>query len=104
MINRIDSAIDVTAAELDRAAWHRPDALHTTVHLGFIHGVDLAVTTGQEELVDQRQCAELLDTMWDMDFGAFRRPGMFRPELAAPDGVAAHWRLLAFAGRAFGDT
>ncbi|MFJ4099597.1 TIGR03086 family metal-binding protein [Amycolatopsis japonica] len=109
-----------TAAELDRAAWHRPDALHTTVHLGFgrvpghlaalihltevvVHGVDLAVTTGQEELVDQRQCTELLDTMRDMDFGAFRRPGMFGPEHADPDGVAAHWRLLAFVGRDFGD-
>lgn len=109
-----------TAAELDRAAWHRTDALNTTVQLGFgrvpghlaalihrtelvVHGVDLAVTTGQEELVDQRQCAELLDTMRDMDFQAFRRPGMFGPELAVPDEAAAHRRLLAFLGRGFRD-
>lgn len=97
-----------TAAELDRAAWHRPDAVNTTAHLAFhltevvVHGVDLAVTTGQEELADQRQCAELLDTMQGMDFQAFRRPGMFGPELAAPNEVTAPWRLLAFVGRGLG--
>ncbi|MEU1551078.1 TIGR03086 family metal-binding protein, partial [Nocardia sp. NPDC005745] len=52
------------AADLDRAAWHRPDALDTTIRLGFgpvpgpmaalihlgelvVHGVDLAVSTTQ---------------------------------------------------------
>lgn len=30
---------------------------------------------------------------------AFRRPGMFGPENPAPEGAAAHVRLLAFLGR-----
>jgi len=105
-----------TAADLDRAAWHRPGALDTTVRLGFgavpgrtaalihlteilVHGADLAVVSGREELVDQRQCAELLNTMQHLDFDAFRRPGMFGAERPAPAGAPAHWQLLAFLGR-----
>jgi uncharacterized protein (TIGR03086 family) len=105
-----------TAAQLDRAAWHRPNALDTTVRLGFgpvpgrmaaqihltevlVHGVDLAVVTGQESRVDQQLCVELLTTMRDMDFDAFRRPGMFGPERPAPADGPAHRRLLAFLGR-----
>ncbi|MFJ8916247.1 TIGR03086 family metal-binding protein [Amycolatopsis sp. NPDC102389] len=107
-----------TAADLDRAAWRRPDALDTTVQLGFgrvpghlaalihrtellVHGADLAVVTGQEDHIDQRQCGELLDTMRGMDFQAFRRPGMFGPERPAPADAAAHRHLLAFLGRDF---
>lgn len=95
-LNHLVGGMRIFAGELS-------GALHTTVHLGFgrvpghltalnhltefvVHGGDLAVTTGQGELVDQRQCAELPNTMRGMDFEAFRRP-----ELAAPD-----WRLLAF--------
>jgi uncharacterized protein (TIGR03086 family) len=105
-----------TAADLDRAAWHRPNALDATVHLGFgavpgrmaaqihltevlVHGADLAVVTGQEDRIDQRLCADLLATMRAMDFGAFRRPGMFGPEHPAPADASAHQRLLAFLGR-----
>ncbi|MFF4015458.1 TIGR03086 family metal-binding protein [Streptomyces sp. NPDC001843] len=105
-----------TAAALDRAAWHRPDALDTTVRLGFgavpgptaalvhlteilVHSADLAVLNGREDLVDQRQCADLLATMRAMDFDAFRRPGMFAAEQRAPADAAAHRRLLAFTGR-----
>ncbi|WP_405010134.1 TIGR03086 family metal-binding protein [Kitasatospora sp. NBC_01539] len=104
------------AAVLDRGAWHRPDALGTTVRLGFgpvpgplaalihltellVHGADLAVATGQEGIVDQRQCAALLATMHDMDFDAFRRPGMFAAAHPAPADAPAHRRLLAFTGR-----
>ncbi|WP_433246259.1 TIGR03086 family metal-binding protein [Streptosporangium sp. CA-135522] len=104
------------AADLDRAAWHRAGALQTTVHLGFgavpgpvaalihltevlVHGVDLAIATGQETLVDERVCEELLTIMRAMDFGAFRRPGMFGPEVGTPADAPAHWRLLAFLGR-----
>ncbi|MFI6738399.1 TIGR03086 family metal-binding protein [Nonomuraea sp. NPDC050451] len=104
------------AADLDRAAWHRPGALETNVRLGFgtvpgtmaalihltevlVHGVDLALATHQEHLVDQRSCEELLAVMRGMDFDAFRRPGMFGPELSAPTGATAHQRLLAFLGR-----
>lgn len=105
-----------TAAGLDRAAWHRPDALDGTVRLGFgpvparmaamihltevlVHGSDLAVVTGQEDRIDQRQCAELLATMRGLDFNAFRRPGMFDAERPAPEAAPAHERLLAFLGR-----
>lgn len=105
-----------TAAELDRSAWHRPDALTGTVRLGFgpvpaamaavihlteivVHGVDLAVVTDQRERIDERLCEHLEATMREMDFSAFRRPGMFGPELPAPAGASAHERLLAFLGR-----
>jgi uncharacterized protein (TIGR03086 family) len=105
-----------TAAALDRAAWHRPGALDTTVMLSFgplpgplaaavhqtevlVHGADLAVVTGQPDRIDQRQCEDLLDTMRSMDFGMFRRPGMFGAERPAPPDAAAHLRLLAFLGR-----
>ncbi|MFI9837718.1 TIGR03086 family metal-binding protein [Nonomuraea sp. NPDC051941] len=105
------------AADLDRAAWHRPGALETSVRLGFgtvpgpmaalihltevlVHGADLALATRQEHLVDQRSCEELLAVMRGMDFDAFRRPGMFGPALPAPADASAHQRLLAFLGRA----
>ena len=104
------------AAERDRAAWHRPGALDGTVRLSFgpmpapmaaqihltevlVHGVDLAVVTGQHDRIDQHQCEQLLGTMRRMDFDAFRRPGMFDAERPAPDGAPAHQRLLAFLGR-----
>ncbi|WP_433234950.1 TIGR03086 family metal-binding protein [Streptosporangium sp. CA-135522] len=104
------------AAGLDRAAWHHPGALDTTVRLGFgavpgpmaalihlteilVHGVDLALATDQEHLVDERSCGELLTIMQGMNFGAFRRPGMFGPATPAPADAPAHRRLLAFLGR-----
>ncbi|MFF5212165.1 TIGR03086 family metal-binding protein [Streptosporangium sp. NPDC000396] len=105
-----------TAADLDRDAWHRPDALNRTVRLGFgtvpgpmaalihltevlVHGVDLALATGQQTLVDDAACDELLTIMRGMDFDAFRRPGMFGPELPTPADASGHQRLLAFLGR-----
>ncbi|MEV1167648.1 TIGR03086 family metal-binding protein [Nonomuraea sp. NPDC049784] len=105
-----------TAADLDRAAWHRPDALDTTVRLGFgavpgsmaalihltellVHGTDLAIATDQEALADEAACEELLAIMRGMDFTPFRRPGMFGPEIEAPADAPAHRRLLAFLGR-----
>ncbi|MDL4818264.1 TIGR03086 family metal-binding protein [Actinomadura opuntiae] len=109
------------AAGLDRAAWHRPGVLEKEVRLGFgvlpgpmaalvhltellAHGADLAVATGQEELVDQDACRGLLAVMRGMDFSAFRRPGMFGPERLAPDGAEPHRELLAFLGRDLGAT
>ena len=104
-----------TAAALDRAAWHRPGALTSDVHLSFgpvpgqlaalihltelvVHTADLAVTTAQEHQLDPQLCDDLLTTMHESAFDAFRRPGMFGPELSAPTD-AAHHRLLAFTGR-----
>ncbi|GAB0105467.1 TIGR03086 family metal-binding protein [Nocardia sp. JMUB6875] len=106
------------AAELDRAAWARPGALDTTIRLGFgevpgpmaavihlteivVHGIDLAVLTGQEHLIDEEQAEHLLTVMRSMDFDAFRRPGMFGPERPVPADAVAHRRLLGFLGREF---
>ena len=105
-----------TAATADRAAWHRADALEATVRLSFgtvpgpmaamvhltevlVHGVDLAVATGQQELIDEQQCEELLAIMRAMDMDAYRRPGMFGPQVPAPGDTRAHQRMLAFLGR-----
>lgn len=107
----------LAAAEADRAAWRRPDALAGTVELGFgvipapaaaaihltevlVHGVDLALVTGREGLVDEAACELLLGEMRAMDFSVFRNPGMFGPEIAVDAVAPAHRRLLAFLGRA----
>jgi uncharacterized protein (TIGR03086 family) len=104
------------AAAEDRAAWRRPGALGTTFRLSFgalpgamaarvhltevlVHGSDLAVVSGQEGLIDEELCEGLLATMRGMDFGMFRRPGMFGEERAAAADAPAHRRLLAFLGR-----
>ncbi|WP_024804648.1 TIGR03086 family metal-binding protein [Nocardia sp. BMG51109] len=104
------------AAELDRAAWHRLDALDTTVRLSFgavpgpraaqihltevvVHAADLAVATGQDHRIDDAQCEQLLNTLRGTDFEAFRLRGMFDPERPAPAGAPGHRRLLAFLGR-----
>ncbi|GLZ80344.1 hypothetical protein Afil01_51510 [Actinorhabdospora filicis] len=105
------------AAEADRAAWRRPDALEGVIELGFgavpapaaaaihhtevlVHGIDLALVTGQEKLVDDQECERLLGEMRAMDFSMFRNPGMFGPETAVADDAPGHRRLLAFLGRA----
>jgi uncharacterized protein (TIGR03086 family) len=104
------------AAAIDRAAWHSPDALERTVRLGFgvvpgpiavvihltellVHGVDLAVATDQERILDEQLCAEMLVIMRDMGMDNFRKPGMFGAELPAPTDALAHRELLAFLGR-----
>lgn len=105
-----------TAADLDHAAWHRPDALDTTIRLGFgavpgplgalihltevlVHGIDIAVVTDQLHLVDQDACEQLLNTLRGMDFDVFRGPGLFDPQQSVPADAAAYLRLLAFLGR-----
>ncbi|MFI6041593.1 TIGR03086 family metal-binding protein [Nocardia sp. NPDC051321] len=105
-----------TAADLDHAAWHRPDALDTTIRLGFgavpgplgavihlaevlVHGIDIAVVTDQQHRIDQDACEHLLNTVRAMDFDVFRGPGLFDPQQPAPTDAAAHLRLLAFLGR-----
>jgi len=108
------------AATADRAAWRRPGALDTTVHISLgalpgpmaamvhltevlVHGVDLAVATGQGQHVDQRQCADLLTTMHRSGgIDAFRRPGMFGPEQPAPADATPSRQLLAYLGRTAG--
>jgi uncharacterized protein (TIGR03086 family) len=104
------------AARADAAAWRRPGATETTFDLAFgqvpgpmalvvhltevvVHGIDLAVATGHEDLVDQEQASWLHGLMREMGTDAFRVPGIFGPELAAPTGDQAHRQLLAFLGR-----
>ncbi|MEU1426903.1 TIGR03086 family metal-binding protein [Nocardia sp. NPDC005746] len=104
------------AAHLDRDAWSRPGALDTTVRLGFgpmpgrmaalihlteilVHGIDLAVVTGQRHLIDERQADYLLTVMRSMDFDAFRHPGIFGPARPSSADAPAHDRLLTFLGR-----
>ena len=105
------------AAAADRAAWQRPGALDTTVRISLgalpgqlaagihlteilAHGADLAVATGREDLVDQRQYEDLLRLMRDMGgVDSYRLPGVFDAEVVAPADAPAHRRLLAYLGR-----
>jgi uncharacterized protein (TIGR03086 family) len=64
-----------------------------------VHGLDLAVATGQEALVDQEQAGWLLGLMRDMGTDAFRVPGIFDPERREEPGAPAHRALLAYLGR-----
>src|SRR4051794_28053432 len=86
------------AARSVLTAWRSPDAMSRTVSLGIgrlpapmaavielteivVHGIDVAVATGQEDAVDEEQAAELLDLMTSMGVDAFRVPGVFGPAL-----------------------
>jgi uncharacterized protein (TIGR03086 family) len=98
-------------------AWRSPGAEQRTVDLSFgtvpapmaaivqlaeivVHGLDLAVATGNEHLVDQAQAERLLAMMTRMGIDRFRAPGIFGPERSARPDAPAHLRLLAFLGRA----
>ena len=105
------------ASEVDRAAWNRPGALGTTVHISLgalpgpmaalihftevcVHGVDLAVATGQQAVVDEELCGELLAVMHGLGgFDAYRVPGVFGPEVQPAPEAAPHGQLLAYLGR-----
>ena len=105
------------ASETDRTAWNRPGALDTTVHISLgalpgpmaalihfteicVHGVDLAVATDQQALVDEELCEELLAVMRGMGgFDAYRMPGVFGPEVQPAPDAAPHGQLLAYLGR-----
>ncbi len=105
-----------SAAAADARAWSRagvgdltfalavgdvPGPLATTIHLTeiVVHGVDLAVATGQEAAVDEELAAELLATMRATGIDAFRQPGIFGPEVPAQAGEPAHRSLLHYLGR-----
>ncbi|WP_406265925.1 TIGR03086 family metal-binding protein [Nocardia sp. NBC_00881] len=105
------------AAEVDRAAWHRPDALDATVGISLgelpgpaaalahltevlVHGVDIAVAIDRLDLADDGLCGELLATMQAMGgIDSFRAPGIFGPEVVVAGDEPAHRRLLAYVGR-----
>ena len=105
------------AARDDIAAWHTPGALDRTFELSFgtvpgpmaavihlteivVHGIDLAVATGQEAVVDEPLAQELLATMKGMGtIDSFRVPDVFGPEVPASDDEPPHRRLMAYLGR-----
>jgi uncharacterized protein (TIGR03086 family) len=107
----------VGAAAADREARRLPDALvrPVTISLGrlpgpmaavvhltevVVHGVDLAIATGQVTLIDQPLCEELLAMMVGMGgIDAFRVPGVFGPEVETVETAPPHQRLAAFVGR-----
>jgi uncharacterized protein (TIGR03086 family) len=108
-------AYDLAAAEdLDR--WRRLGAMTTVFDLAFgqvpadlalvvhltevvVHGLDLAVATGQEESVDQDLAGWLLELMRQMGTDAFRVPGIFEAERPADPAGPPHRALLAYLGR-----
>ena len=105
---------DAAAAVL--AAWRAPGAMDRTLHISLgpvpaplgavieltevvVHGLDLAVATGQSDRVDEAQAAALHQLMLSLGFDAFRVPGVFGPAVEVADTAAPHQRLLAFLGR-----
>ncbi|RJO75895.1 TIGR03086 family protein [Nocardia panacis] len=105
------------AAEVGRAAWHRPDALEATVVLPFAevpaaaaaqihlmeilaHGADVAVAIDRADLLDEQLCEEVLTTLRALGgIDAFRKEGAFGPEVLVAADAPAHRRLLAYLGR-----
>ncbi|MDQ0769414.1 uncharacterized protein (TIGR03086 family) [Pseudarthrobacter defluvii] len=113
-----DPVTEYTNAATDvLTAWRAPDVLERTltisvgpvpgqiaalIHLTevIVHGIDLAVATSQEQLIDDGSAEDLLTTMHQMGImGQFRVQGIFQPELPAPSDAPAHRRLMAFLGR-----
>ncbi len=104
------------AASAVLAAWRSPGAMSAVIDLSVgrmpapmaavielteivVHGLDVAVATGQEDAVDEEQAAALLELMTGMGVDAFRVPGVFGPAVPASGAAPAHLQLLAFLGR-----
>jgi uncharacterized protein (TIGR03086 family) len=111
------SAAYADAARTVLAAWRSPGALDRTLEISLgpvpaplgavieltevvVHGLDLAVATGQTDRVDEEQAAALHELMLGMGFDAFRVPGVFGPAVEVPADAPASVRLLGFLGRA----
>lgn len=64
----------------------------------FVHGVDLAVATGNVSAVDADRCDAVREMADAAGFDAFRQAGMFGPQVppVEPNGVAG---LMAYCGR-----
>ena len=104
------------AAVADLTAWQRADALHRSFLLSFgpvpgplaavvhltevvVHGIDLAVATGQEHLVDQGLASGLGTAMEQLGIDRFRVPGIFEQPVPPPADARPHQQLLAYLGR-----
>jgi uncharacterized protein (TIGR03086 family) len=64
-----------------------------------VHGLDVAVATGQEDRVDAGQSIALHELMLGMGMDSFRVPGVFGPAVPVAPDAPAHRQLLAFLGR-----
>jgi uncharacterized protein (TIGR03086 family) len=64
----------------------------------FMHTWDLARATGQDETLDQRKSAELLEGMLPLD-EMLRASGQYGPRVEVPDDADVQTRLIAFIGR-----
>jgi len=64
----------------------------------FMHSWDLARATGQDDLLDEDYCAELLAGMLPMD-EVLRASGQYGPAAPVPDDAPVQDRLLGFIGR-----
>lgn len=105
-----------SAAQAVSAAWHSPGAQQSPVTLTFgtvpaplamvihltevlVHGADIAVATGSQDLIDEELCAGLLTTMHRIGVDNFRVPGIFGPAVPVDPQSPAHLRLMAYLGR-----
>jgi uncharacterized protein (TIGR03086 family) len=110
------AAAYTNAAAAVLTAWRAPDAMSRTLSISLgdlpapmgavieltevvVHGLDLAVATGQEDRVDAAQATALHHLMLGMGMDSFRIPGVFGPAVPAPADAPAHRQLLAFLGR-----
>jgi uncharacterized protein (TIGR03086 family) len=64
----------------------------------FLHRWDLARATGQDETLDAKRCAVMLEGMLPMD-EVLRQSGQYGPRVEVPDDADVQTRLLAFIGR-----
>jgi uncharacterized protein (TIGR03086 family) len=64
----------------------------------FLHTWDLARATGQDETLDPRRCALLLEGLQPLD-EVLRSSGHYGPKVDLPEGADVQSRLLAFIGR-----
>lgn len=64
----------------------------------FLHTWDLARATGQDERLDPRRCAQLLEGMLPLD-DVLRRSGQYGARVEVPEDADVQTRLLAFIGR-----
>ena len=97
-------------------AWRQPGAMERTLKLpmgevpgalaininlmdAYVHGLDLAVATGQEDKVEPEMAESALALAKEMGLDKFRMPGVFGPEVPCAETATPHRRLLAFLGR-----
>jgi uncharacterized protein (TIGR03086 family) len=110
------AAAYTAAATAALAAWRTPGVMARTLSISLgnvpaplgavieltevvVHGLDVAVATGQENRVDAGQAGALHELMLGMGMDSFRIPGVFGPAVPVAADAPAHRQLLAFLGR-----